>query len=756
VAGIVRGNGASRTVAIGLVAGLAIPVMAMSPASAAVPDTLTELGTHGQKCSTGSERSLVTTTSPMLRARVSEPAGRAVRLEVWTYLLRPDGTSEETAREWPLSEPTGSGQIAQVNLADLADGQSYVWAGRAVDDSGATGAWTRCEFTVDITRPNPAPTVVSADGIYLADDAWHGGVDVPGSFTVSANGVADVTGFVYGFADPPTTYLPASAAGGSATVEFTPRDYGMHTLFVQSVDRAGNRSDRVEYTFGVAQGDGTVVRWQMREGAGPTLKNAVSTTADADAIAAGGFSWSVGRPGTTRPALTFDGTSGHAAARSVIDTSRSFSVAGWVRPTDLRGWRSVISQSGSSVAAFTLESNGRNWTFGLNATDATGTTTYRANSQLPPQLGTWTHLAATFDAVKHVATLYVDGVLNAQVNVPSHWNGTGGVELGRARYGATYSEYFAGDLNNVSLWDRALSARRVFELAADGGDRRLAGVSSVNADGEFCSGSTRADRAIDRDTATGWCATGNRSLTVGLSAKESVTGFAVRHAGFGGEDPALNTRDFDIEVSTNGTTFAKVAEVRGNTAHSSVLRLAAPVRATSVRLVVLRSTQTEQARTAIYELEIYSGPRLGESIVPGAIASGGTITNADPACASTETADKAGDGILDGTSKWCTAKIKPELTLDLGGRRAIVGIVVRHAGAGNESRQWNTRDYDIQASTDGVTWTPLAMTRGNSADATGHVFLHSVSVRYLRLTVLKPSHINDWHTRIHELEVYAG
>ena len=55
----------------------------------------------------------------------------------------------------------------------------------------------------------------------------------------------------------------------------------------------------------------------------------------------------------------------------------------------------------------------------------------------------------------------------------------------------------------------------------------------------------------------------------------NINQFVVKHAGAGGENAAWNTRDFTIQVGTNGTTWTTVATVTGNTA--------APPRTTSPR-----------------------------------------------------------------------------------------------------------------------------------------------------------------------------
>ena len=101
-----------------------------------------------------------------------------------------------------------SGSSFNVVIPDgaLHDGGTYAWRVQGVDDvtSGPWSDW--CEFNVDTTRPDKAPTVTSED--YPPTDA-HGGPGVPGTFTFTANGVEDAVEFRYG----PSTDQITSAAG---------------------------------------------------------------------------------------------------------------------------------------------------------------------------------------------------------------------------------------------------------------------------------------------------------------------------------------------------------------------------------------------------------------------------------------------------------------------------------------------------------------------------------------------------------------
>ncbi|GIF63810.1 hypothetical protein Ais01nite_18450 [Asanoa ishikariensis] len=130
---------------------------------------------------------------------------------------------------------------------------------------------------------------------------------------------------------------------------------------------------------------------------------------------------------------------------------------------------------------------------------------------------------------------------------------------------------------------------------------------------------------------------------------------------------------------------------------------------------------------------------------------------ADSRCATNEGPEKAVNGTTNGgnADKWCSVGATKWLRVDLQSSTAVGRVVVRHAGAGGESAGFNTRDFDIQTSGDGTTWTTAAQVRGNTANVTTSTF-GPVAARYLRLNVISPTSTSDQAARIYELEAYAA
>lgn len=268
-----------------------------------------------------------------------------------------------------------------------------------------------------------------------------------------------------------------------------------------------------------------------------------------------------------------------------------------------------------------------------------------------------------------------------------------------------------------------------------------------------CAASEGPEKAVDGSLTNNskWCslATGTKVLQVDLGSSQTVSSFVVKHAGLGGENTAWNTGAFNIQTSTDGTNWTTAATVSGQ--RSS--RTYHPVAARSARYVRLNVTtpaNNTSPAARIYEFEVYGG------------AGGGNLAlsrpaTADSSCNANEGPEKAVNGSVTGgvTDKWCSGGTSKWLRVDLQSTRSIGSFIIRHAAAGGESADWNTRDYDLQVSSDGTTWTTVVQKRGNTASVTTHDLASPVSARYVRLNVITPTQTADTAARIYELEVYA-
>jgi hypothetical protein len=125
-------------------------------------------------------------------------------------------------------------------------------------------------------------------------------------------------------------------------------------------------------------------------------------------------------------------------------------------------------------------------------------------------------------------------------------------------------------------------------------------------------------------------------------------------------------------------------------------------------------------------------------------------------CAAAETPAKAVNGSVGAGNgdKWCSAASGTKtLQVDLGASQNLKRLVVRHAGAGGEGASLNTKDFDLDVSADGSTWTTAAQVRGNTANTSEHAI--SATARWIRLSVLAGTQGTSNIARIYEFEAYA-
>jgi hypothetical protein len=155
-----------------------------------------------------------------------------------------------------------------------------------------------------------------------------------------------------------------------------------------------------------------------------------------------GTAWVSGKHGG---ALAFDGMDDWVtvADANSLDLTTGMTLEAWVKPTGQQAVQAVIIKEAESEAAYALDANESEGHAG------------------PLPLKRWSHLAATYDA--STLTLYVDGVVSRSVR------GNGPLRQSDAPLrlgGNIWGEWFAGAIDDVRVYDRALSAA---EIKADMG-----------------------------------------------------------------------------------------------------------------------------------------------------------------------------------------------------------------------------------------------------------------------------------------------
>jgi hypothetical protein len=325
------------------------------------------------------------------------------------------------------------GTVRQLRLPseDFADGVTYTWRARDVDQAGTASDWSGdCHFTVDLTPP--AVPVVTSRVFPPADSTKPAPpVRTTGTFTfaVSGPGSEDTVRFEYalnrGLAVDGNPSVPVGP-DGTARVKLTPTQWGSNHLDVQTVDRAGNVSGTVTYAFSVLSatqpdragdldGDGTADllatgtdgRLYVLYGRGDgTLKRAV-TYADT------GSGWDQGR--VLRDGdLTYDGY------QDLLRISGTGYVTGV--PNDGLG---DFGKLGSATGPWT-RTDGTSWTAAtqiLHGTSGSTGTPTRFQDILTVENGQLVHWAGGFSGMK--GTVLATGLDHSTVITPGDMTGDG-------------------------------------------------------------------------------------------------------------------------------------------------------------------------------------------------------------------------------------------------------------------------------------------------------------------------------------------
>ena len=186
-------------------------------------------------------------------------------------------------------------------------------------------------------------------------------------------------------------------------------------------------------------------------------ENTGTTTADSSGNnltgTIAGAAWTTA--GKNGNALSFDGANDMVsiADNSVLDVA-TVTLMAWVRPTTLGDWRTAVLKESNGGLAYALyaEDNLSRPAAYINLgqdRDATGTTALVAN--------TWTHIAMTYDGT--AIGFYTNGALVATTTV----SGTLATSTQPLRIGgnAIWSEFFAGQIDDVRVYNRALSLAEI-------------------------------------------------------------------------------------------------------------------------------------------------------------------------------------------------------------------------------------------------------------------------------------------------------
>jgi len=211
--------------------------------------------------------------------------------------------------------------------------------------------------------------------------------------------------------------------------------------------------------------DGLIVHYAMDENGGTTLVD--STTPSNDGTIYGAPSWV---PGVRNLALYFHGASDYLRAPDdyCLDIQSALTIALWVRPEQLATQDMVKKAVKDSVDGYEITlatgsgSPSPNKVF-FRLNDATSGNTYRiaSTTNYPTDGNTWIHVAGTYDGA--TMRIYYNGVLENSVAGPAAiLTNNEPLRVGQNDSG----RFFRGTMDDVRVYNRALSGDEIVELAA--------------------------------------------------------------------------------------------------------------------------------------------------------------------------------------------------------------------------------------------------------------------------------------------------
>ena len=233
---------------------------------------------------------------------------------------------------------------------------------------------------------------------------------------------------------------------------------GNHTITAVARDTSSNTTTSSTVTVNVQNtgtGGGLVGAWSFNEGTGATVSDTSGLGNIGSVFQATWYT-----AGKYGKALSFDGTNDYVSVpdSSSLDLTNKMTLEAWVRPTASSGWRTVMMKENSNEMAYGMyareSSNKPSAWLRINPTSGSS---YSAGATPGLTLNAWTHLATTYDGT--TLRLFINGVQRAtRATTGNMFVTTGPLKFGG---NAMWGEYFAGQLDEIRIYNRALSATEI-------------------------------------------------------------------------------------------------------------------------------------------------------------------------------------------------------------------------------------------------------------------------------------------------------
>jgi hypothetical protein len=144
----------------------------------------------------------------------------------------------------------------------------------------------------------------------------------------------------------------------------------------------------------------------------------------------------------------------------------SFTVAAWVYLTRYAVLATAVSQDSTGDSGFFLQysSSDNHWAFTRRAENSVTATGISALSTSPAALNTWVRLVGVYDAADGQLRLYVNGKPQGTAADTAPYASRGSLAIGRAQFGAQDIGWFPGRINDVEVFQQALTPAEIKAL----------------------------------------------------------------------------------------------------------------------------------------------------------------------------------------------------------------------------------------------------------------------------------------------------
>lgn len=327
---------------------------------------------------------------------------------------------------------------------------------------------------------SPTPGMTSTGKVN--DNQWHHVVWTSDSVTSSMyiDGVLDKTQAQARGADTGTAYFGFD----NSNTEYFPGSIDEARIYnraLSATEVAALYSGGSHAARGIIPNNlGLLGYWSFNERAGTVATDFSSGKGNNGAISNG--TWSGGK---FNGGLSFNGSNTSVNLGTMVGPTNEITISAWVKKNSHAAWSSIVDRYGSeSLDCFTLgfdNSTGQKLMFMWNSQAAAWANKVTGDSVIP--LNEWVHVGASSNG--STVTFYVNGVADGTQSSGAVC-ASGNVYIGANFPGG--DEYFNGDIDEVRIYERALTATEMQGLYEAGQARVNTSSSNLTHGSSLASG----------------------------------------------------------------------------------------------------------------------------------------------------------------------------------------------------------------------------------------------------------------------------